>query len=105
MVSASPGPRTSTFTCRAEFERKTAAIVSSVPFAEIAIISGAGLESVPAAVADREKLFALPDVRGAWALFEPAHGNKCARCWMILNEVGRNKPHADLCNRCSAAVP
>jgi len=82
-----------------------AAIVSSVPFAEIAIISGFGLESVPAAVADREKLFALPDVRGAWALFEPAHGNKCARCWMILTEVGRNKSHTDLCNRCSAAVP
>jgi isoleucyl-tRNA synthetase len=85
-----------------------ATMVSSVPFAEIAITSGAGLEVVPGAVpeamAGREGLFALPDVKGVWALFEPAKGGKCARCWMILPEVGRHKDHPHLCNRCHAAV-
>ncbi|MGN6515696.1 MAG: zinc finger domain-containing protein, partial [Rhizomicrobium sp.] len=33
-----------------------------------------------------------------------AQGDKCARCWMILLEVGQNPKHPDLCNRCSAAV-
>ncbi len=48
--------------------------------------------------------FSLADVPGVSAKFFPAEGNKCARCWMILPEVGTNPKHADLCNRCSEAV-
>jgi len=36
--------------------------------------------------------------------FHHAQGNKCARCWMILPDVGPNPRHEDLCDRCSAAV-
>ncbi len=33
-----------------------------------------------------------------------ADGEKCRRCWRILPEVGKNKSHADLCERCADAV-
>ena len=46
----------------------------------------------------------MPDVPGAAAEFHHAEGEKCARCWMILPEVGKNPSHADLCNRCTEAV-
>ncbi len=31
-------------------------------------------------------------------------GNKCARCWMILPEVGTISEYEDLCCRCADAV-
>jgi len=68
--------------------------------AEIAITSGAAIVrgSAPA------DAFRLPDVPGAGVVFAHAKGEKCARCWMILPEVGTNPAHADLCNRCAEAV-
>jgi isoleucyl-tRNA synthetase len=35
---------------------------------------------------------------------EVASGCKCERCWKVLEEVGSNKDHSALCNRCAAAV-
>jgi len=81
-----------------------AEIIGSIPFAEIAITSRAGIEVVSDAIVQQEGLFALPDVKGAWVRFAGAEGEKCARCWMILKEVGSHKDHPDLCNRCDAAV-
>jgi isoleucyl-tRNA synthetase len=37
-------------------------------------------------------------------VFAHAKGAKCARCWMVLPEVGANPAHSDLCNRCAEAV-
>jgi isoleucyl-tRNA synthetase len=34
----------------------------------------------------------------------PASGDKCARCWRVLPEVGSNATHPGLCLRCSDAV-
>ena len=34
----------------------------------------------------------------------PASGDKCARCWKVLPEVGSNASHPSLCLRCSDAV-
>ncbi|MGB8364775.1 MAG: class I tRNA ligase family protein, partial [Rhizomicrobium sp.] len=48
--------------------------------------------------------FRLPDVPGAAAMFQPALGRKCARCWMILPEVGTVAQHNDLCGRCAGAL-
>ena len=31
-------------------------------------------------------------------------GEKCARCWKVLPEVGSVKSHPDLCRRCAEAV-
>ena len=68
--------------------------------AEIAITSGATIVRCPAP----EGAFRLSDVPGAGAVFAHANGEKCARCWMILPEVGKNPKHEDLCNRCAEAV-
>jgi isoleucyl-tRNA synthetase len=75
-------------------------ILDSIPLAEVMITSSAHVARVPAP----GDAFRLPDVDGVAARFEHARGNKCARCWMILEEVGRNPKHDDLCNRCSEAV-
>ncbi|HWA90997.1 MAG TPA: isoleucine--tRNA ligase [Rhizomicrobium sp.] len=75
------------------------ALMESVNLAEIAITSTAHLAKVSAP----EDAFRLPDVAGVAVRFEHARGDKCARCWMILEEVGKN-PNPDLCNRCSEAV-
>jgi isoleucyl-tRNA synthetase len=33
-----------------------------------------------------------------------APGNKCERCWRVLEEVGKNEAHPTLCIRCCEAV-
>jgi len=71
-----------------------------VDLAEIAITSAAviSLEAPPV------DAFRLPDVPGVVVQFQRAKGQKCARCWMILPEVGTIGGHDDLCRRCTAAV-
>ncbi|MBV9992330.1 MAG: isoleucine--tRNA ligase [Alphaproteobacteria bacterium] len=75
------------------------AVLEGVNLAEIAITSGAHI----AQVAAPDDAFRLSDVSGVAVRFEHARGDKCARCWMILEEVGKNS-NPDLCNRCSEAV-
>ncbi len=77
-----------------------AKLFDGLDLGEIAITSGAKV-STHEAPADA---FHLPDVAGVATVFHHAEGNKCARCWMILPEVGQNPKHPDLCNRCSDAV-
>jgi isoleucyl-tRNA synthetase len=101
-------------------------LLNSVPFAEIAITStfevklgnasGTGSDSSDAdslqisGQGNAQRLiwpsdaFELMGVDGAAALVEPAPGHKCARCWMVLPEVGKNPKHDDLCNRCAGAI-
>ncbi|MGC9953651.1 MAG: isoleucine--tRNA ligase [Rhizomicrobium sp.] len=75
-------------------------MLKGVDFAEIAITSAAHVvtRSPPA------EAFRLPEVPGVAVTFHHADGDKCARCWMILPEVGKNSSHPDLCNRCAGAV-
>jgi len=40
----------------------------------------------------------------AEATVGPAPGQKCARCWRVLPEVGENQRHPALCRRCADAV-
>jgi isoleucyl-tRNA synthetase len=77
-----------------------AKLFGGLDLGEIAITSGGKVSthSVP------DDSFSLPDVAGAAVAFHHAEGDKCARCWMILPEVGSNAAHPDLCNRCSQAV-
>jgi isoleucyl-tRNA synthetase len=81
-------------------EEDDAKLLNDLDLGEIAITSG-GKVSTHAAPEDA---FRLPDVSRAAVAFHHAEGDKCARCWMILPEVGTNPRHSDLCNRCSAAV-
>jgi isoleucyl-tRNA synthetase len=75
-------------------------LFDAVDLAEIFITSNAAIEIGPGP----ENAFRLPDVMGAAALFRPADGNKCARCWMVLPEVGSVAHHDDLCRRCATAI-
>jgi isoleucyl-tRNA synthetase len=75
-------------------------LLDASDFADIAITSGV-VVTTDAAPADA---FRLPDVSGVAASFRAADGAKCARCWMVLPEVGKNPKHDDLCNRCAEAV-
>ena len=63
--------------------------VGGVDWAEIAIVS--------AAEVSRDG-----DVSTVQAV--PAPGEKCARCWRVLPEVGDDKRHPTLCRRCVDAV-
>jgi isoleucyl-tRNA synthetase len=72
------------------------ALFDSVSLAEIAITSVASVE-----VGDTEGLYAVQDVKGAGAKFVKASGDKCVRCWMVLEET---RPDTHLCNRCTDAV-
>jgi len=77
-----------------------AALFDDVSLAEIAITSAAFVEVGEGP----EDAFRLPDVPGTAAAFHRADGGKCARCWMLLPEVGTVPAHSDLCRRCSDAV-
>ncbi len=35
---------------------------------------------------------------------EPPLGEKCARCWLVLQSVGSNADQPQLCERCVAAI-
>jgi isoleucyl-tRNA synthetase len=78
-------------------EAADAEILSTIPFAEIAITSGVKI------VAGGEGDFTLPDVKQASVTAQLATGEKCARCWMVLEEV-KSHPQTHLCNRCTEAV-
>ncbi len=79
-------------------EEADAQILSSIPFAEIAITSGVKILSTAIA----GEAFTLPDVKGAAVVATLAAGDKCVRCWMVLEEVKIRPAH--LCNRCDEAV-
>jgi isoleucyl-tRNA synthetase len=76
------------------------ALFDAVDLAEIAITSAATI-SVADPPADA---FVLGEVPRVAVQFQRASGGKCARCWMVLPEVGTVPGHDVLCRRCSAAV-
>ncbi|HVW73824.1 MAG TPA: isoleucine--tRNA ligase [Rhizomicrobium sp.] len=75
------------------------ALFDSIDLAEIAITSTATVE----VASDLAGLYAIPEIKGAAARFAKAEGEKCARCWRVLEEVAHH-PETHLCNRCSDAV-
>jgi isoleucyl-tRNA synthetase len=81
-------------------DEQDAALFADVDLAEIAITSAATAESG----AGPGDAFRVPDIAGAAVVFRTATGGKCARCWMILPEVGTLPSHPDLCWRCADAV-
>jgi isoleucyl-tRNA synthetase len=77
-----------------------AALFEGIDLADIAITSSARVERGDGP----EDAFRLVDVPDAAAVFRRADGNKCARCWMVLAEVGTVPHHEDICRRCADAV-
>ena len=71
---------------------------------EICITSGGDLVEVPDGGVLPAGAFTLPDVAGVAVVPAPAGGQKCARCWQVLEEVGKSAAHPLLCQRCEEAV-
>jgi isoleucyl-tRNA synthetase len=75
------------------------AALESVTFEDICITSDvaiSGDDSPPEA-------FRMPETDGVAVVVEKAQGEKCARCWKVLPDVGTHK-HAGVCARCDEAV-
>ena len=68
-------------------------------FADLCITSQITLSVEPAP----DGAFTLADVSGVAVVFARAEGEKCARCWKILPDVGTYK-HAGVCGRCNGAL-
>jgi isoleucyl-tRNA synthetase len=81
-------------------DRADAEILRSIPFDEVAITSGIRIAEGEAPA----DAFALADVKGVGVSATASQGEKCARCWRVLAEVGTHKDHPDVCNRCDAAL-
>lgn len=73
------------------------ALFQSVDLAEVAITSAAQVVTAT----DLAGLYTLAEVKGAGVRFAKACGEKCARCWRVLEET---HTHTQLCNRCTDAV-
>ena len=71
--------------------------VQNIDFAEIAITSSASIiES-----SDFTLGFAVDEVKDVSIDVKKASGNKCARCWKILEEVTSSE---EICYRCKDAI-
>jgi len=64
-------------------------LLTEEQWAEVAIVSDVLIE---------------PDPSEPPATISAAPGGKCARCWRVLREVGRQPGHPSLCERCADAV-
>ncbi|MDR0808011.1 MAG: isoleucine--tRNA ligase [Gemmobacter sp.] len=73
--------------------------LKSVDFAQVCITSSISLTADPAP----EEAFRLPEISGIAVVFETAEGQKCARCWQILPDVGSHQ-HPRTCARCNSAL-
>jgi isoleucyl-tRNA synthetase len=77
----------------------TLAALKTVAFDDLCITSALTLTADPAPA----EAFRLPEVPGIGVVFERAEGEKCARCWKILPDVGSHK-HPGTCARCDEAL-
>ena len=64
-------------------------LLDEAAWSEIAIVSSARI---------------VPGTADTLAKVTPAPGEKCARCWRVLTEVGSQAAHPTLCLRCTDAV-
>jgi len=80
-------------------DAETVAAMEGVDLSEIAITSAATLLTgdVP------DGAFTVPDIAGIGVVPALAEGEKCARCWQVLPDVGTHA-NPDVCARCDAAV-
>ena len=75
-------------------------VLSEVDFAEIAITSQISIVEGEGP----ETAFRLEDVSGVAVVFAPASGQRCARSWKILPEVGSDPDYPDLSPRDAQAM-
>ncbi|WP_299502774.1 isoleucine--tRNA ligase [uncultured Roseobacter sp.] len=75
------------------------AALDALPFEDICITSQITVSGDPAPA----DAFTLPEVSGVAVQFAKAEGEKCARCWKVLPDVGQHS-HAGVCGRCNDAI-
>ncbi len=75
-------------------------VLNGLDLADLCITSGIHLSTDPAP----EGAFTLEDVKGVAVAPALAEGEKCQRCWKILDEVGTHEKYDDLCHRCADVV-
>ncbi len=75
------------------------AALESVSFDDVSITSDVTLSSDAAP----EGAFAMPETDGVAVVFAKAEGEKCARCWKVLPDVGSHTTPG-VCGRCHDAV-
>lgn len=71
-----------------------------VSWGDLAITSGLEIicETPP------QNAFTAEEVPEIGIIVKAATGEKCGRCWKVLEEVGADRRYPDLCKRCSAVV-
>jgi isoleucyl-tRNA synthetase len=74
--------------------------LKGLDLSEICITSGGDLVEGSAP----DGAFTLADVAGVGVVPALAEGTKCARCWQVLEEVGKSAAHPLICHRCEDAV-
>ena len=74
--------------------------VAGLDMAEVCITSGITIvdEKEPPGSWD------IDEVPGVWVQSTLAEGEKCARCWKVLEEVDSDPEHRHVCGRCADAV-
>jgi isoleucyl-tRNA synthetase len=77
----------------------TVAAMAGLDLAEIAITSDATLVTGTAP----DGAFTVPEIEGIGVVPAMAAGEKCARCWQVLPDVGAHG-HPEICARCAEAV-
>ena len=77
------------------------AAVDGLDFAEICITSNISLATAKDGDKPAKGAFTLEEVPGVAVVPAPAAGEKCARCWRFLPEVGENKAWPETCGRCA----
>ena len=79
---------------------ETVALFEGINAAELFITSGATFTTGDAP----DDAYTLEDVQGVAVEPAGAPGQKCERCYQVLEEVGSNPAHPEACNRCADAA-
>ncbi len=73
---------------------------AGIDLAEICITSTAAFGDG----APPDDAFGLADIAGVRVRIDVASGQKCERCWRVLDDVGHRTDHPHICRRCADAV-
>ncbi|MEQ8505068.1 MAG: isoleucine--tRNA ligase [Rhodospirillales bacterium] len=77
-----------------------AAALDGLDLAQIFITSSGEITTAPAP----DGAFTIPEAPGVAVVPVMATGEKCARCWKVLEDVGQDTDHPTVCARCADAV-
>jgi isoleucyl-tRNA synthetase len=76
------------------------AALDGLELADMTIVSAVTLHEGP----PPPEAFTLPDFEGIGVVPALAEGEKCARCWKVLPDVGNDPAAPEVCGRCADAV-